>query len=662
MIYNNKPMPELLKYWELQGLITPLDRHFAIEMAKMHQCGEPLYLFICAYLSKQLSNQQGCIVLDQINQSNPMYESPRMCNLNFQIEELKAALLSFPGISQYQQGQTSTTPIILDGDRLYIQKYHQFELAVANTLNRLAANQIKVDVSSLSKQLSLVFPQPQNQTIDWQKVAAATALTRQLAVITGGPGTGKTTTVTKMLFLLQLNQELNIKLVAPTGKAAARLTESIKASKARLASDLAQHANEMDLSAIEQIPEEASTIHRLLGVVPNSHRYRHNQDNPLRLDLLIVDEASMIDLPMMHKLLSALPEHARLILLGDQDQLASVEAGAVLADICHGIKLKGETGSAWKMRYSNAQLDVLSRLTHTDLAQFLDADGSFGDSLCMLQYSHRFAGEAGIGQLAKAVNNGEIESVLNVWQKGYKEISWLGHGEISANHQQNIGLVTMINQSVEHYRPYLQLIENLKQNYQVGINKGDDTAIEVINKFNNYRLLCPMRSGDYGVDGINQQMADALQKRRLITVGQEFYLGRPIIIQSNDYNLGLFNGDIGIILQDSEQPGRLMAHFIKADGSILKVLPARLPTHDTCYAMTVHKSQGSEFDRVALVMPPRPTQSQWQLLTKELLYTAITRAKNHFVCLGSRNTFEHCVNHATERASGLADRLWKKNY
>ncbi|RLV58987.1 exodeoxyribonuclease V subunit alpha [Parashewanella curva] len=659
MIYNNKPMPELLKYWELQGLLTPLDRHFAIEMAKMHQCGEPLYLFICAYLSKQLSNQHGCVVLEQINQANPMFESPRLCSLNFEIEDFKAALLSFPGISQYQEGQPCATPIILDGNRLYLQKYHQFELTVASTLNRLASNPIEVDIPNLTKQLSLVFPQPQNQDIDWQKIAAATALTRQLAVITGGPGTGKTTTVTKMLFLLQLNQELNIKLVAPTGKAAARLTESIKASKARLASDLEQHKDQIDLNAIDKIPEEASTIHRLLGVVPNSHRYRHNKDNPLRLDLLIVDEASMVDLPMMDKLLSALPENARLILLGDQDQLASVEAGAVLADICHGIKLKGQSGNSWKMRYSQNQLQTLSSLTNTDLSEFLDTNGHFGDSLCMLQYSHRFAGEAGIGQLAKAVNNGDIGNVLNVWQQGYDEISWLGHGEISANLQQNIGLVTLLNQSEKHYRPYLQLIKNLQESYKSGINKGDEAAIEVINKFNDYRLLCPMRSGDYGVDGINQQMADLLNKHHHINVNQEFYLGRPIIIQSNDYNLGLFNGDIGIVLQDSEQPDRLMAHFIKADGSILKVLPARLPTHETCYAMTVHKSQGSEFDRVAMVMPPQPTQSQWQLLTKELLYTAITRAKSHFVCLGSRNTFEHCVNHATERASGLADRLWK---
>ncbi len=651
-------MPELLKYWEQQGHLTALDRHFALEMAKIHNICEPFFIFICALLSKQLSNQNSCLVLDQIEHSNPMNDSPRQCTINIQPTELVEALLSFSAISEFNKESTAQTPLVIDGNRLYLQRYHQFETQVSDVLTRLSQPTLQVETERLKQQLPLVFP-PNNQIgLDWQKVAAATALTKQLAVITGGPGTGKTTTVTKLLLLLLLQQKLTIRLVAPTGKAAARLSESIKASKIKLVDQLAHDADNIDVSVIKDIPEEASTVHRLLGVIPDTHRFRFNKDNPLRLDLLIVDEASMVDLPMMHKLLTALPPHARLILLGDQDQLASVEAGAVLADVCAGLQDLTNKEKPWRMRYSTQQANLLSDLTEINVAEFVDDDSPFGDSLCMLQHSHRFKGDAGIGLLATAVNQSDLNKVLGVWQKNYEEIAWLGHGIISANKQENIGLVTLINQSVEYYRPYLQLIGQLKVAYSVGMGEGDEAAIGIIDKFNDYRLLCSSRAGDYGVEGINQQMADILTKRNLIDAKQEFYLGKPIIIKSNDYNLGLFNGDVGIVLQDSAQPERLMAHFIKADGTVLKVLPARLPNHETCFAMTVHKSQGSEFERVALVLQPKPSQAQWQLLTKELLYTAITRAKTHFSCLGSRQVFEHAVEHATKRASGLAEKLW----
>ena len=658
MIYSNKPMPELLKMWEKNGQLTPLDRHFALEMARMHDIDSPLFLFICALLSKQLSNQHSCLALHHLDYGNPMNESPRFCNLNCRDDELITALLEFPAVSLYQSGKPCSTPIVIDGTRLYLQRYHQFELHVAEILTQLSQTQYALNNPQITKELDIVFPKLDNDNIDWQKVAAATALTRKLSVITGGPGTGKTTTVTKLLYVMQLHNNFSIKLVAPTGKAAARLTESIKASKIRLKDHLLPFQDNIDTSAIDRIPEEASTIHRLLGVIPDSNRFRHNKDNPLRLDLLIVDEASMVDLPMMHKLLSALPSNARLILLGDQDQLASVEAGAVLADICAGLAEENSDREPFSMRYSAEQAELLSELTQTDLSPFIDDSSAFGDSLCMLKHSHRFKGDAGIGKLAEAVNHGSLNDILGIWQKQYDELSWLGHGALSANLQENIGLVTLVNQSVEFYRPYLQAIQQLSVAYSVGMSDGDSTAVDVIDKFNEYRLLCATRNGHYGVEGINKQLADILTKRNLVDATQEFYLGRPIIIQSNDYNLGLFNGDIGIILQDSAKPDRLMAHFVQADGSILKVLPARLPTHETCFAMTVHKSQGSEFDRVAFIMQPKPTQPQWQLLTKELLYTAITRAKFHFVCLGTRQVFEHAATHATKRASGLAGKLW----
>lgn len=708
------PLPELLKQWEQERLLTPLDRHFALEISLLHPSDsqQPLFILLCALLSQQLSSQHSCLVLAHIVPLNPMAEQNSHCKITLSLEALTETLQTFDAVGQ----AGSNKPLIFDNGRLYLQRYHQFETSVAASLIRLsgsvsrqlseeANHQKQPQIAKLRSLLDQLFPanvsDPHSLTtnvltnsedtapIDWQKVATATALGKKLAVITGGPGTGKTTTVTKLLLLLQMESQQEIRLVAPTGKAAARLSESIKASKARLAKELSAHANVIDearnrnsqdfLTALGRIPEEASTLHRLLGVIPNSPHFRHHQGNPLRLDLLIVDEASMVDLPMMYKLLSALPEHASLILLGDQDQLASVEAGAVLADICAGLKIPvdpnnlaqnniaSNSPALWQMRYSKEQAERLSALTGFELTPYISDAPKLGDSLCMLMHSHRFKGDAGIGLLASAVNRADLQGILQVWQQGPAELSWLEHSMVVSQTQakvsesaNNVGLNSLLEQACQQYGAYLGALNSHASNNDASnsdLSKHPSTA-DIIERFNQYRILCAMRSGDYGVEGINQYVTQALANAKLIKPLQEFYLGRPIIIQSNDYNLGLFNGDIGLILQDEDKPERLMAHFIKADGSLLKVLPARLPSHETCYAMTVHKSQGSEFSRVALVLPPSPSLAQWQLLTKELVYTAITRAKVHFTCLGTQHVFERASSQATQRASGLADRLW----
>jgi exodeoxyribonuclease V alpha subunit len=715
------PLPELLKQWEQERLLTPLDRHFALEMSHLHPSDsqQPLFVLLCALLSQQLSSQHSCLVLAHIVPLNPMAEQNSHCKIALSLEALTETLQSFDAVGQ----AGSNKPLIFDNGRLYLQRYHQFETSVAASLIRLsgsvskhsedASHQEHTQTAKLRSLLDQLFPANVSDphsltrnaittnvitksegtqsaaTIDWQKVATATALGKKLSVITGGPGTGKTTTVTKLLLLLQMESQQEIRLVAPTGKAAARLSESIKASKARLAKELSTNADVVDearnrhsqdfLTALGRIPEEASTLHRLLGVIPNSPHFRHHQGNPLRLDLLIVDEASMVDLPMMYKLLSALPEHASLILLGDQDQLASVEAGAVLADICAGLKMPVDPNNLaqnniasnnpalWQMRYSKEQAERLSALTGFELTPYINDAPKLGDSLCMLMHSHRFKGDAGIGLLASAVNRADLQGILQVWQQGPVELNWLEHSMVVSQTQakvsepaNNVGLNLLLEQACQQYGVYLSALNSDASNNDVSnsdLGTRPSTA-DIIDSFNQYRILCAMRSGDYGVEGINQFVTQALANAKLIKPLQEFYLGRPIIIQSNDYNLGLFNGDIGLILQDEDKPERLMAHFIKADGSLLKVLPARLPSHETCYAMTVHKSQGSEFSRVALVLPPNPSLAQWQLLTKELIYTAITRAKVHFTCLGTQHVFERASSQATQRASGLADRLW----
>ncbi|MFQ6372429.1 exodeoxyribonuclease V subunit alpha [Shewanella sp. YIC-542] len=653
-LHSSAPIDTLLQQAEQQGALSPLDRHFALQLAGLSHSDEPWLLLLLALLSKQLSAQHSCLPLAHIDADNPLAlrqlpDSPAIeCRFDIPQPQLSACIVKALQDSaliwqaQDEQSDPQHRPLVLQGERLYLRRYWHYEQQVAAKLQQLAcdsdiARQLDNDPALLQQTAELLgnlFSAP-DDGIDWQKVAAATALTRQLAVITGGPGTGKTTTVTKvLLLLLQLLPSLKIRLVAPTGKAAARLSESVKHSKMQLQSSL--HGPLAALQqALQHIPEQASTIHRLLGVIPDDSRFRHHRDNPLLLDLLIVDEASMVDLPLMAKLLDALPDNARLILLGDQDQLASVEAGAVLADICQGLKHADQ----WQMRYSPRQAKRLGELCRAPLQATASSSG-LGDSLCMLRHSHRFKGDAGIGLLAQAVNQGDENAIARIWQRGYQELQWLEHSDDGSGLQ---GLLTLCEQG---YREYLALMQQ------------QAAPAQILTAFHQFRVLCAMRSGEYGVDGINRAIIRALAAKGWLQPVSEFYAGRAVIIQSNDYNLGLFNGDIGLILPDPAQQ-RLMAWFERSDGSLLKVLPARLPGHDSCFAMTVHKSQGSEFNRVALVLPPFPKGPQQQLLCRELLYTAITRAKNHFTCLAGSRVFAHASRRLTRRASGLAQRLWR---
>jgi len=324
---------------------------------------------------------------------------------------------------------------------------------------------------------------PLTHCLNWQKVAAAVALTRRFAVISGGPGTGKTTTVTKLLAAL-ISQSMaqgkvpEIKLIAPTGKAAARLTESMGKAVSQL-------AIEPEIAAA--IPSTSSTIHRLLGAIPGSAEFRHHARNPLHLDLLVVDEASMVDLPLMVKLVEALPKHARLILLGDKDQLASVEAGAVLGDICTFLS----------QGYGNEQGAQLAELTgFASLRQTASkAVNPVVDCLCMLQKSYRFDARSGIGQLAKAINSGSPARVETVWQQSFSDIE---HFALSGEHYQQL-LQTL----VQAYRPYLNLLNQSTEQFESTKQTMLTLAKSALDAFSRCRLLCALREGDFGVMGLN---------------------------------------------------------------------------------------------------------------------------------------------------------------
>ncbi|CAH0526740.1 exodeoxyribonuclease V subunit alpha [Vibrio hippocampi] len=479
---------------------------------------------------------------------------------------------------------------------------------------------------------------PQSACFNWQKVAAAVALTRRFAVISGGPGTGKTTTVAKLLSALvyqsnQVGRQPVINLVAPTGKAAARLTESI-----------GQAVGELPITddIRKQIPTQSSTIHRLLGAIPGRVGFRHDKDNPLHLDVLVLDEASMVDLPMMYRLLDALPSHARLILLGDKDQLASVEAGAVLSDICQ-FATEG---------YSNAQSRMIANLTGHDSNKLTDwqptqPHSAIADSLCVLQKSYRFDARSGIGQLAKQVNRGNSTQAMNVWDKGFADIEWQALSGDS--------YTTLITRLADEYRHYLTLARQPQRDV-IDQYQMDKLAHEALQNFAQSRLLCALREGDFGVVGLNQRIEQRLQRVGQISVDKdkEWYIGRPVMVTRNDAALGVFNGDIGLCLQDqTTAESKLKIYFELPDGSIKAILPSRMPEHETAYAMTIHKSQGSEFSHTYLVLPTDISP----IVTKELIYTGITRAKKRLTLVAETGVFTKSIRQQTIRHSGLGIRL-----
>ncbi|VTM22210.1 Exodeoxyribonuclease V alpha chain [Raoultella terrigena] len=604
-------MDELLLEAANQRLLRPLDVQFALMVARD---AHPAVRLAAAVLSRDAGEGHVCLPLSRLAADDVL--SGKVAALREQLlaqagapDDWSALLLSSAAVSRGER----PTPMILCGERLYLNRMWRNELTVARFFNE--ANQVlSVDETRLASTLDALFPA--GDDIDWQKVAAAVALTRRISVISGGPGTGKTTTVARLLAALIQTTDTprcRIRLAAPTGKAAARLTESLGSALRQLPLTDEQKA---------LLPTEASTLHRLLGAQPGSQRMRHHAGNPLHLDVLVVDEASMIDLPMMARLIDALPAHGRVIFLGDRDQLASVEAGAVLGDIC-----------AWvSAGYTAERAAQLKRLTGLPVpAGEGEAAGALRDSLCLLQKSYRFGSHSGIGSLARAVNAGDRHGVKTTLRQPFDDIVLR---PLSTTEQYE----AMLTQAQAGYDRYLRLLRE----------RADPEA--AIAAFGEFRLLCALREGPYGVSGLNEQLERMLNRKRAIALPRHsrWYEGRPVMISRNDSALGLFNGDIGIAL---ERGDGLRVWFPMPDGSIKSVQPSRLPEHDTAWAMTVHKSQGSEFDHAALILPSRSVP----LVTRELVYTAITRAKRQLSIYADEQVLTQAIVARTERRSGLTD-------
>ena len=545
-------------------------------------------------ISEQLLNEI-TILSRATYENNSCIELPQEELLRNQIiEELQQLGLS----------GSDNSPITLHSNKMYLSRYFQYEHFIAKRLIQFNSHLPVVDCDAMSSIMNNLSSSADN--INWQDIAILQALTRQLTIITGGPGTGKTVTIARITDLLETvaDPSLRIELAAPTGKAAERLSQAIR-----------EH-NKTQL--------DVKTIHRLLGISRDGSHFKYNQFYSLPCDVVIIDEASMIGLNLMYRILSALPDTCRLILVGDSDQLPSVEIGNVLADLC-----------SQQIVYNKEFRDYVKNLSGVDLPVD-ETLNPLQNALCRLVTSHRFSHNHGIGSLANHIQVGnptlpQTDSNISIY---------------ATSKLLNKGGNTIL---LDEFKNYLRYLKN-----------GEKDPVILLQIFEKTRLLTPLREATLGVEDINKRVEKELERLGLKSASDNFYHGRPILITRNDYNKNLYNGDIGICVkgQDSEE---VLVAFIERPGEIRLVPISRLPPHETCFAMTVHKSQGSEFENVTLILPIDSNENTRALLSRQLIYTAVTRAKAKVKLFCTAAIWRHCMENNRSRTSGLSD-FFDNNY
>ncbi|MBF0628708.1 MAG: exodeoxyribonuclease V subunit alpha [Magnetococcales bacterium] len=669
----------LLTRWQERGWLRPMDVAFATFLRQEGTEADPRLLLAAALVSHQAG--RGLVQLDlaatladpETTLALPPEGSgghdptdpdlPARWLADIELTGWLHALTDPQRVAPAAAAAASTTPLVLDQTRLFLRRFWQCQQEVESALrDRLENAGFSLPpATALRPVLDTLLPTttPFGADADWQRMACALMTGRRFGIITGGPGTGKTTTVVRLLALLQiltLQQEkqtparpLRMALAAPTGKAAARLSSSLTRELDRLT----MNGRFRDEAILATIPRQVTTLHRLLGAQRESRHFRHHAGNPLWLDLLVIDEASMVGLELLADLLAALPQTARLILLGDKDQLDSVEAGALLGTWCQRALAGHYTPetAAWLHAATGHTLDpALIDPTGTPLDQ----------AVVMLRRNFRFSATSGIGQLAQAVNAGDPQAVTRIWQQKFHDLSLYSlraQPEIFAELvvAGDAGGASMVVGSLRHdeyatrqggYRAYLAQMRQHQPPLEASEADLDRWAGAVIRCHGAFQVLCLLRQGPWGVEGLNERIACDLRAAGCIPTGQGWYPGRPVMVTRNNHELGLMNGDIGITLERPVEGKRsLRVAFPGPEGSDAAIRwfpPSRLTEVETVFAMTVHKSQGSEFSRVLLVLP----EHRSALLTRELIYTAITRARDGFtlVCAGEITLLEQAVS------------------
>lgn len=673
-----------LRDWSEQGWLRRLDSALADFVAQHDPQAEPALLVATALLAHMEGRGHVCLPLREVVSPPysllawPTQTSDALSALWQQLPGTLSAWLQAlqrsPVVRCVASGAPdSGQPLVLGGTPeaplLYLRRYWGYEQQVAQAVAQRAAAQRTVDEAAARAWLQRLFPPPSasdgasSAALDWQKIACALALRSQLTVITGGPGTGKTYTAARLLALLLATSahpaQLRVALAAPTGKAAARLRQSIDQSLASLQASLGE---EIHLHALAERMGQARTLHALLGMRPGSRQFEHTAQHPLDVDVLIVDETSMVHLEMMAALLHALPPQAKLILLGDKDQLASVEAGSVLGDLC---------AQAQAARYSPATCTYLQSVAGEELPPSQVVGSALEQQTVMLRHSRRFGGD--IGALARAVNAGVARSTQVV--PGDADVPRAAYDLLQCGTQQALqpgaapeaGKVFVLPAPVHTdavvrlalqgrpcapacYAHYLQEMRARPSSAGDTVQEHARWVSRVLQAFDRFRILCAVHDGPWGDRAMNQQVQSALARAGLLQPDGEWFAGRPVMVTRNDKALGVFNGDVGVVLPAPGSGQALRAYFL--DGEQLRsVSVSRLAHVETAFAMTIHKSQGSEFFHTVVVLP----DSGGDLLTRELVYTGITRAKEFLTVVEPRpGLLGSAMAQQVRRASGLA--------
>lgn len=608
----NKLLRDTLSRMEI---FTSLDLHFADFMRKLDGRTDDASLFLAAACVSSM-NRHGHVCLDlsqiagqQVSEGTDLFYPD--------LETWRDDLRTSPAVGRPGEFK----PLIFDGNaKLYLHRYSEYQTRLAFFIrSRMGAADSVMD-SRLKRNLNPLFDvDPSGKEINWQKIACLLSVMNRFTVISGGPGTGKTTTiVTIMALFLAMNPEKppKIALAVPTGKAAARLQDAIREARDRLPCAEKIKAG---------IPSAASTIHRLLGSIPGSPYFRHHENNRLDADMVIIDESSMVDLALLSKLTMALPDHARLILVGDKDQLASVEAGSAFGDICDICRSNSFSKPISRLIFDTTGMEMENKLE-------INPETKIRDCMVQLTKNYRFGENSGIRKISQAIHSGNGTIALELLEdQRYPDIR---REKVPGPQQMRTSLKASV---IKRFYDYLSA----------------ESPSDALIAFGQFQVLCALREGPYGVHVINRMIEEILiSSGRIRKTAGLWYHGRPVMITRNDYRLNLFNGDVGIAWEDPKD-FELRVFFPDETNGLRTIHPARIGGHETVYAMTVHKSQGSEFDNILLLLPDRESP----VLTRELLYTAITRARKQVMIWGDAAGLHAAVQKRVKRISGLQDAI-----